>query len=354
MSSIAEPFLRHTAHPSLLLSVPKWGVRLLCPTTAIRCMRPLKLKGVSQQFDFAESTALPGPSSAGKGKFEMQQLSLENSLQVSVGKPKQCKQHNLSCWEVGRQVKSCGGDVAGSLPAFTGSCTQAQAALGNTKSRNLRKPCSSLTSPSASSTAAKTWATILFGPDRERQCRIGQEGGLVRKGQTVDPNEVLIKETLWLESTTGHTIKERMWMKGSFFSYRKQHTCRLLVLLADFNYPNIHWKSSTASCKQSRTLLERVEDSFLVQVVESLTRGNMLLDLFLTNTEDFIVEIKTGRRLGCSDHALVQFSILKGTGLIKGRIKILHLRKANFWVFRALVYEDAWETALRDKGANEL
>lgn len=176
----------------------------------------------------------------------------------------------------------------------------------------------------------------------------------MRKGQTVDPNEVLIKETLWLESTTGHTIKERMWMKGSFFSYRKQHTCRLLVLLADFNYPNIHWKSSTASCKQSRTLLERVEDSFLVQVVESLTRGNMLLDLFLTNTEDFIVEIKTGRRLGCSDHALVQFSILKGTGLIKGRIKILHLRKANFWVFRALVYEDAWETALRDKGANEL
>ena len=35
------------------------------------------------------------------------------------------------------------------------------------------------------------------------------------------------------------------------------------VLLGDFNHPNIYWKSSTASCRQSRRLLECMEDKFL-------------------------------------------------------------------------------------------
>ncbi|KAK4807182.1 hypothetical protein QYF61_024308 [Mycteria americana] len=65
-----------------------------------------------------------------------------------------------------------------------------------------------------------------------------------------------------------------------------------LILLGDFNHPDIHWKSGTASCKQSRRLLECIEDNFLIQVTESPTRGDALLGLLLTNAEELIGEVK--------------------------------------------------------------
>ncbi|GAB0201705.1 hypothetical protein GRJ2_002636100 [Grus japonensis] len=40
-----------------------------------------------------------------------------------------------------------------------------------------------------------------------------------------------------------------------------------LILLGDFNRSDICWKSTTASCRQSRRLLECIEDNFLSQVV---------------------------------------------------------------------------------------
>ena len=41
----------------------------------------------------------------------------------------------------------------------------------------------------------------------------------------------------------------------------------------------------------------------------SLTRGEALLDLLLTNVEEIINGVKVGGSLGCSDHALVEFMI---------------------------------------------
>ncbi|PKU32237.1 tbc1 domain family member 4-like [Limosa lapponica baueri] len=40
-----------------------------------------------------------------------------------------------------------------------------------------------------------------------------------------------------------------------------------LILIGDFNRLDIYWKSSTVNCKQSRRLLECIEDNFLVQLV---------------------------------------------------------------------------------------
>jgi len=62
---------------------------------------------------------------------------------------------------------------------------------------------------------------------------------------------------------------------------------------------------------------------------------------------------KTGCNLGCSHHALVEFSILRCTRQIKSRVKTLDFRRANFLLFRALVHGIPWETALRSKGAKE-
>jgi len=51
------------------------------------------------------------------------------------------------------------------------------------------------------------------------------------------------------------------------------------------------------------------DNSFLVQVLDRPTRGEALLHLMLTNTDEIIKEIKIGGRWGCSHHALVEFMI---------------------------------------------
>lgn len=80
-------------------------------------------------------------------------------------------------------------------------------------------------------------------------------------------------------------------------------------------------------CKLSRRFLKLIEDKFLVQLLNKLTRGEVLLDLVLTNAEGLIKEIKIGGNLGCSDHALVESVILKATGLAKSRVRTLNLRR---------------------------
>jgi len=56
-----------------------------------------------------------------------------------------------------------------------------------------------------------------------------------------------------------------------------------LVLMGDFNFPDICWKYNTTQRKQSKRFLECMEDSFLTQLVREPTRGGALLDLLFTN-----------------------------------------------------------------------
>lgn len=50
------------------------------------------------------------------------------------------------------------------------------------------------------------------------------------------------------------------------------------------------------SRKQTRRPLQYPEDHFHIQVLDRPTRGDTLLDLVLTNAEEFIQEVKTQRQ----------------------------------------------------------
>ncbi|KAK4828789.1 hypothetical protein QYF61_000846 [Mycteria americana] len=84
-----------------------------------------------------------------------------------------------------------------------------------------------------------------------------------------------------------------------------------LILLGDFNHPDICWKSNTASYGQSRRLLEFIEDNFLGQVIDNPTRRDAILDLMITNANELISDDEIGGSLGCSDRALVEFAVLR-------------------------------------------
>lgn len=57
--------------------------------------------------------------------------------------------------------------------------------------------------------------------------------------------------------------------------------------------------------------------------------------------------------LGCNDHTVVEFAVLREIGEEKGKVKPLNFREVNFQHFKEVVNRTSWETALRDKGAEQ-
>ncbi|CAM5167297.1 unnamed protein product [Natator depressus] len=126
-----------------------------------------------------------------------------------------------------------------------------------------------------------------------------------------------------------------------------------LVLMGDFNHPDICWESNTAVHRQSRKFLESIGDNFLVQVLEEPIRGGALLDLLLTNREELVGEAKVDGNLGGSDHEMVEFRILTQGRKESSRIRTLDFRKADFDSLRELLGKIPWENNMRGKGVQE-
>jgi len=52
----------------------------------------------------------------------------------------------------------------------------------------------------------------------------------------------------------------------------------------------------------------------------------------------------TGGSLGCSDHALEEFTISKDIGQAISKVKTLNFGRVNFQLFKQLVDRTSWET----------
>jgi len=92
---------------------------------------------------------------------------------------------------------------------------------------------------------------------------------------------------------------------------------------------------------------------FIILRASSATQREALPDLVLTSAEESIREVKTGGRLGCSDHAVVEFVILKNVGLAKSRARTLCFRRAKFWLLKELLSGIPWEIILKGMGTEQ-
>jgi len=104
------------------------------------------------------------------------------------------------------------------------------------------------------------------------------------------------------------------------------------------------------SFKQSNNLLKSIEDNILVQALDRPTRGEVLLNLVLTSTEEIINKVKIRGSLGCNDHALVEFLISRNMGRTKIAVRTVNFRRVKFQLFVEL----PWKTVLRDIGIEQL
>ena len=78
-----------------------------------------------------------------------------------------------------------------------------------------------------------------------------------------------------------------------------------------------------------------------------------MLDLMFTSVEEIVKNVKIGGSLGCSDHTLTEFVILRNAGLAKSGVRTLKFKRVNFRLFNELLKKISWEEVLRDKGVEQ-
>jgi len=78
-----------------------------------------------------------------------------------------------------------------------------------------------------------------------------------------------------------------------------------------------------------------------------------MLDLVLTNKEGLVVNVKVKGSLGCSDHKMVDFKILRAARRVRSKLATLDFRRADFGLLRDLLGRILWDKALEGRGAQE-
>jgi len=126
-----------------------------------------------------------------------------------------------------------------------------------------------------------------------------------------------------------------------------------LTLMGDFNHLNICWQDNTAGHRQSRRFLDFTDDNFLLQVTEEPMRRGAMMDLVLTNKKGLVGNVKLKTSLGCSDHEMVEFKILRATRRVHSKLSTLDFRRADFGLIRHLLGRVPWDKALEGRQAQE-
>jgi len=83
---------------------------------------------------------------------------------------------------------------------------------------------------------------------------------------------------------------------------------------------------------------------------EPRSRG-VLLGLVLTNKEGLVEVVKAGGSLGCSDHEMVEFRILREGSKAISWITTLDFRRAKSVLFKDLLGGIPWIRALEGRGS---
>jgi len=126
-----------------------------------------------------------------------------------------------------------------------------------------------------------------------------------------------------------------------------------LVLMGDFNHPNICWRDDTAGHKQFRRFLDCVDDNFVLQVIKEPMRRGAMLDLVLTNKEGLVGNMNLKGSLGCSEHETMEFKILRAVRRAHSKLTALDFRRADFGLFRDLLGREPQDEALQRRRAQE-
>lgn len=127
-----------------------------------------------------------------------------------------------------------------------------------------------------------------------------------------------------------------------------------LILMGDFNYPNINWEQ-LSSDRSGELFLALVQDCFLFQHVRMPTRGNNILDLILSTEEGMIEDVSVEEPLNTSDHNLIFFkAITKTISTHTKQEKIFDFNKANYKLINNEIKNIDWNIMFAGLGTEEM
>jgi len=121
----------------------------------------------------------------------------------------------------------------------------------------------------------------------------------------------------------------------------------MLLLMGDFNYPDINWEDLSASSVTSQMFVDSLEDHFLVQHVKNNTRKDSLLDLVITSEPDMVDTVNVLGNFATSDHQLLQWTLnVKSSGLASQHL-VLDYAKADYVTIKSELSTTCWSEILR-------
>jgi len=78
-----------------------------------------------------------------------------------------------------------------------------------------------------------------------------------------------------------------------------------------------------------------------------------MLDLVITNKEGLVGNVKVKGSLGCSDHEMVQFKILRAVRWVRSNLATLDFRRADSGLLRDLLGRIPWDKVPEGRGDQE-
>ena len=129
-----------------------------------------------------------------------------------------------------------------------------------------------------------------------------------------------------------------------------------LLLLGDFNLPNITW-GEVPKCYDALSAVFRyvVDDYFLRQMVFEPTRGENILDFILTNTPEFLMNINVCEGLGNSDHSSIEFNWKIKPSRLKRTLRFVYnLHTADWKGLKEDLVKIPWDTIYLFKNKTEI
>ena len=131
-----------------------------------------------------------------------------------------------------------------------------------------------------------------------------------------------------------------------------------IIMLGDFNLPDINWSSLNPSCPTAGSLFNLTNLTFLTQQVTEPTRNSNILDLIFC--QDNIINSITVSDTFLSDHHIIYADTLipvivpstaqknQSLNLLSTRIETLDFNKANWPKFKESLNTIDWPTSFRE------
>lgn len=122
---------------------------------------------------------------------------------------------------------------------------------------------------------------------------------------------------------------------------------RNVLIMGDFNYPNIDWSTYTTESPISSgtfRFLETVDDAFYTQHVNKPTRGNSTLDLILTRDPDLVSNVMVLHNLDSSDHSMVSCTVHQACEYAQDKKVIRDYKRGNYNLINTALEAIDWNT----------